>query len=385
MVGALLLSSVGCGSAPSDEAARSDAAQQTAPEPSKAPNVEPDPVELSEAVAPEPELVEPPEPSEPEPTTLPIPADLADRSPLLIVHAGMLILDTKAAPDWTRGRISEPPGNLDNHRASKPIVLAKIPAHHLAQRERSFDLYDSDDKLCTAKLGELRVIAQYRGPDVDDLFDQQDYANDSPEVTPSKTELLAKVWSTQPHWLVAELIPAGDCRLEDALWARDAQLPPPLLLTRSRDENPITRARARQFETSSELAKKRADYQAWYDALDPQARANQPDWAKLVEDWPLEITSWLDPQGQPRLIELSFGTGPGCDDDVFDSTITAVEQVTKGGLLPTGHDLGPSAVFDADLDGRFELHYPTGEDTGSVRSETLAVEVDIDADLSCSC
>jgi hypothetical protein len=367
---------------PADPDSRSSHAERSAATPEPTPEPEPAPAPEPEPVA---ELAAQPEPAEPEPAPPePIPAELADRSPLLIVHAGMLILDPEAAPNWARGRISEPPGNRDNYRASKPIVLAAIPDRHLAQRERSFDVYDRDEKLCTAKLGELRVIAQYGGPDVDDLYDLLDYSNGSPQITPSKTELLAKVWETQPHWLVAELIPDGDCRLDDALWARDAQLPAPLLLTPSKDENAVTRERARQFEASTELAKKQADYQAWYDALAPEERAQQPDWAQLAQEWPLEISSWLDLQGRPQLIELRFGVGPGCD-DFFDSTITAFEQVTSGGLVPTGHEIRPAAVFDADLDGSYEFFYHTGVDTGSVRSKTLSVEVEINADLNCAC
>jgi hypothetical protein len=356
-------------------------AQSIHPEPAVPP--ETDPVEERAVEPAEPQPAEP-EPAEPEPAE-PLPADLADRSPLLIVHAGMLILDTEAGPSWTRGRITEPPGNPDNYRASKPLVAKAIPARHLAQRERSFDVYDGDGKLCTAKLGELRVIAQYGGPDVDDLYDLQDYSNGTPLIEPPKAEILAKVWETQPHWLVADLIPEGDCRLDGALWARDAKLPEPLLLTHSRDDNPVTRDRAQKFEASSELAKTRADYQAWYDALDPEARTNQSNWNEMVEHYPLEISSWLDPQDRPQLIELRFGTGPGCDDDLFDSTLEAFDQVTSVGFVATGHELGPSAVFDADLDGRFEFFYHTGVDTGSVRSQTLSIEVEIAADLNCAC
>ncbi|MCA9699936.1 MAG: hypothetical protein KC431_20595 [Myxococcales bacterium] len=327
-------------------------------------------------------IIEPAVESEPDPIPEPTPEDLADRSPLLLVHGGMVVLDNEAKSRWARGPLREPPGDPDNIRASKPVALDAIPEHHLAQRGRSVDLYEREGKLCTARIGELRVIAQYVGPSVEGLFDYEEYPD---QEALSDAQIRARVWETQPHWLVAELIPEGDCNPDDALWARDSLLPEPLLLTPSSDDNPVSRERAQAFRSSAELADLRERYTAWYEALDAENREYESNWKAMARYNPLEIVSWLDPQGRPQLLQLGFGSDSESCGTGFDARLAALEQVTSEGFVDTGRGAEPVAIFDADLDGRFEYVYIDDVETISVASQTQAWELSVDHDWYCPC
>ncbi|MCA9682930.1 MAG: hypothetical protein KC457_12085, partial [Myxococcales bacterium] len=322
--------------------------------------------------------------------------DLAGRSPLLFVQAGRLVLDTEAGPRWARGALRELPGSEDDFIVSKPLVERAIPARHLDQRGRSFDLYGRDGKLCSATVGELQVIAQYTGPTADDLFEYgYDYGDDDDDdddddvleeeepPEPSKAQILPKVWETQPHWLVADLVPNGDCDFDEVLWARDAQLPAPLLLTRSAQESIVTREYAKVFWASTALAENRDNYLTAYASLDDEERTYTDDWKTMVKSFPLVLVSWLDPHGRPLFVEYQFGGGEVCS--AFNAYMEGINQITQDGFVEVDSDLRPVAIFDADLDGRFEFYYDIDLGSARVRSETLEMEASVDGDTYCPC
>lgn len=323
-------------------------------------------------------------PTTPAPIAEATPTDAVDRIRFAFVNDAGLVLTTEADRAWGQGRLREHAGP-GQFRAAKVADVAKLPAAHVAQRGRSFDVYGVDGKVCTARLGELSVLAQHDGPSLFDVFhgsrDEQEWDPDGGEEDPyeaferevhSDKEIRAKVWAAlDPEenrpWLVAPLVSDTSCA--GGLWARDAELPAPTLLHVADAPTPITAQRIAAFETSAELADTQAQYAKWERELTEEQRESLPTWDTIAAALPATVREWHDQSGTARIVELEFGQAPeGCG-DYGSTSITAVDLVSAGGFERTSHSTGPLAVFDADLDGKFELLYGT-----SLVSETEALE-----------
>lgn len=340
------------------------------------PTTEPVPVPV---VEPAIEIEATPEPEPVDPSTL---------AQLLPVTANGIVLSLDAEAKWSTGRFYEPPGDA-SFRVAKRAAIEKLPEQLSSWSARSFDLYGPEGKLCTARVSNLHVISQYDGwgiyglvEDEQDSSDLDTYERPS-DIPPSRWR--TRVWRTQPHWLVGEFESDGDC--SGALWARDAALPAPTVLRPSDAPNPVADARVATFEHSTELAELRREYRAWYAALPEEAKEWEPSWSKLARENPASVRSWTDGAGV-HVLELSFGSdSEGCGDG-YDAELTAVDLVKPGRFVATEHETGIAAVFDADLDGRWELLYEPSYDTEArVVSETQALRYSfsIDRDWECPC
>lgn len=345
-----------------------------------APSIDPVMVEWVEAPATEPAPVEPQAEAEAEAAP-----NLEGRLSFAFVNQAGMVLSTTAERTWGSGRLRAHAGPGE-FRAAKRADLAKIPADLLAQRGHTFDVYGASGKVCTARLGELSILAQHNGPSEIELFhgnmdfiDEEEDGSDpfekleQEEHTPR--QIRAKVWSfaetgwTPPsadeedhddRWLVAPLVSETSC--EGGLWARDAELPPPTVLHLVEEASPITAQRVAVHQASAALAEAKLSYER--ELADAPEDESLTDWATLVRDYPVSVKAWHDETGAPRLTELEFGYEPeGCGEG--GPHLASVDMVVGSSFESLELEIHPLAVFDADLDGRFELLYGS-----SLSSET---------------
>lgn len=309
-------------------------------------------------------------------TAAPEPMPLAE---LLFVTDAGLVLSTEAERSWGEGRLFEPEGEV-SYRAAKRADPTAIPSALWSMRSRTFDLYGPDGRVCTARLGELRVVAQYGGWGLGGVLGEDWYDVDPEGV--SKKQIREGLWQRDDLWLVAELESPDSC--EGALWARDAELPLPTILRRSELPNHASKARLDQFHASEELAELERNYKEEYATLDEETRAYYPGWDTLVAEHGAAAWSWIDAHARPMLVGLEFGREPeGCGDPLY-SRITALEHVRGDEFVPVAHGHSPAAIFDADLDGQFELLYADPESRW-VASPTFEVHAYIEEDAYCPC
>lgn len=364
------------------EVERVEVVQVAAPAPAPVPV----PVVEVEPSVPAPAPVEAPAPAPVEPTP-----DLEGRLQLAPVTAAGLVLSLEAERAWGTGRLREHAGPGE-YRAAKRADVAELPAELLAHRGRTFDVYGSGGKLCTARLGELSVVAQHDGPSLFEVFhgsldavdyeDGEEHPADVFEREPhTPRQIHGAVWRSDDasRWLVAELVSDTPC--EGGLWARDFELPPPRLLHVG--PSPIVEQRLAAHEASTALADAKQEYATWLEEH-PDDREGMSTWAEIEREHPATVEAWLDDAGTPRIVELSVGTSSdfgACGDDPV-TEITAVDEVVGGAFAATDRATGFIAAFDADLDGHFELLYD-----GHVHSETpeLSQEWSVYEEWYCPC
>jgi hypothetical protein len=353
------------------------------------PEVERVPVaEVDEPAVAQPPSVEPIAVDVIEPVEVPAPAPVViqaapqpmDRGAFLFVTDAGVVLSTEAEHGWGEGRLFEPDGEV-SFRAAKRANPNAIPSDLWSMRARTFDLYGPDGRVCTARLGELRVVAQYGGWSLGGVLGEEWYEQE-PE-SASKQQIQKGLWKREDLWLVAEIESSSSC--EGALWARDAALPLPTILRRSELPNHATKARLAQFHASEELAELERNYKDEYAELEPETRSYYPSWDTLLVEHGATAWSWIDSHARPQLVGLQFGREPeGCGDPLY-SRITALDHVRGDEFVPAAtHVHSPDAVFDFDLDGQFELLYST-PGTYWVASPTLDAYAYVEEDEYCPC
>lgn len=341
----------------------------------------------------EPAELEPVERREqPEPVAVPIEieptpeteVDLeSERMPFMFVTDVGVVLSTEAKSSWATGRLFEPRGTA-THRAAKRADASAIPAEFWAQRGREFDVYGADGKVCTARLGELRVVAQYEGYGVAGILGNEWHDRDPAEA--STAEIREGLWKRGALWLVASL--ESDERCKGALWIRDAALPAPTILRRSSEPTPASEARIRAFEASEELAETERSYRNTYAeffADDPSFSQYTPNWATLVANQGVTAWSWLDPNQEVQLVGYDFGPEPADCGDPFDAKLTGLDQVHGEEFIELLHGSDPVAIFDADLDAKYEFFYRYDDGSRTLVSDTLRAFTSIERDWYCPC
>lgn len=321
------------------------------------------------------------------------PAPTFEPKPFMFVSGNTVILDTQASTDWARGELFEPVGEV-SHRAARPADLERLPAGIATRVQQPIDLYGPEGKLCTVAIERLTVVAQYDGWSVNGMYEdageleqEVEYDDEGWPIGVTPAERRNKLWDTQPKWLIGEL--AIDPSCEGASWARDTALPAPMILTESERSNATGRARLRAFRRSSALTELRAEYEAFLAELDPESLAVFDDWDRIAKEDPARASVWLDGAGEAQVVELRFGPQPGGGCGDFDVYRTRLE-VRRGATFETSEwSVDPIAVFDADLDGQFELLYDIQADgwarTLRSSSPSLAMEAEVYADFICPC
>jgi hypothetical protein len=309
------------------------------------------------------------------------PEPVAHRAPFLFVTDAGVVLSSEAEHAWGVGRLFEPKGEV-SYRAAKRANPKTVPSELWSMRGRTLDLYGPDGRVCTARLGELRVVAQYGGYSLGGVLGEDWFEVDPERAT--KTQIREGLWERDDLWLVAEIESRDTCK--GALWARDAELPPPAILRGSSAPNRASEARLAAFAKSEELAETERNYRAEYAAVEAEVREYIPSWATLVAEHGASVQSWLDASGHPRLIHLDFGLESGGCGDPFVSSIKALEYVRGEEFDAVPNQMQPpAAVFDADFDGQLELLHSGTDGYHWLSSATLGASLTIDEDWVCPC
>lgn len=323
---------------------------------------------------------------------MPAPPAQADAPPerlaFAFVTSAGIVLSGEAEAQWGTGRLRDHAGP-GQFRASKKADAAKIPRSLWEQRGRTFDLYGPDGRVCTARLGELSILAQHDGPALYDVFEPHDHDGFMAD-PPSRRQIRARVWDHpnggQP-WLVADVVSDQSCA--GALWARDADLPAPSIL-RPSDEpsdppSDLGRRRIAELEASQTYAQVRADYEEYRNSLGDRDRESYRPWPELEKRYPAQVRTWRDAAGTARLVELEFGySDASCGEGVY-ARITSVDAVTGDAFEPTERAIGATTIFDADLDGAYEQLHVRNASAPWLASDTLAQGLYVAEGFACPC
>lgn len=313
----------------------------------------------------------------PEPVVIKAAPEPMARAEILLVTDAGVVLSNEAKHAWGEGRLFEPKGEV-SYRTAKRANPDAIPSDLWSLRARTFDLYGPDGRVCTARLGELRVVAQYDGWSLGGVLGE-DWFDRGPEGASNK-QIREGLWQREDLWLVADIESPDSC--EGALWARDAELPPPSILRRSEIPNRASEARLAMFLASEEYATMEADYRTQLAAYDDEGREYYPTWETIVAEHGAKTWSWIDAHARPQLVGLEFGRqGEGCGDP--QSWATALDYVRGEEFVPILFH-SPDAVFDADLDGQYELLH-VGDGQRWISSATLDVHAYVEEDSYCPC
>jgi hypothetical protein len=338
-----------------------------------------EPSECSESVA----VVEPAPVAEPTPVVEPEPvveraSGVEPREFMFVFDYGSyVVLESDVDPRWGTGELFEPDGEAD-HRAAKRADPDRVPAALWAEG-RELALYDGQGNVCAAKIERLLVVAQYGwGTEGLGLDDWDEEKNEPIEHHPARVR--RAVWNTQSHWLVGEL--EDGCAT--AVWARDASLPAPTILKRSGEPNATTRARLAEFERSSAIADLRHEYEQFRSG--PDATDGLEPWdVRMAHENPT-VGAWIDSAGEARFVDLHYGFDDASCGSGYDTELASFEAVRDGGFVPIDETIAVDAIFDADLDGRFERLYLDRMGMSlSSETEALDLAVSIDEDFMCPC
>jgi hypothetical protein len=292
---------------------------------------------------PAPSTVAPP----PTPAPAPAPVSHASARPL---HDGRVLLSLDADPTWATGPASTI-GSTTYHekwQLESAVDLDALPPELRSFVGMTVDLYGPAGRLCTVVLDTPVLEAHLQMEHLSEPENGSHYADPGPDA-------LWRQLSTEDG---AVLLVAGfraDPSCADALWARDAKLPPPIVLT---PRDAAAHVSLLDAEVSRALAtpagkKFAASYNAY--VADDEWDEAVP-WSVILDE--AERRVWVDEADVAQVVTLGFGSfafspcqwqGPahavvrqlGLGVEIFDMVADS---------LPS-----PAAVFDADLDGRFEL------------------------------
>jgi hypothetical protein len=172
------------------------------------------------------------------------------------------------------------------------------------------------------------------------------------EAQPSDAELwdfLLAANGEQVVLLVASFAPDPTC--EGALWARDASLPAPnvLVLGKEREHAALLKEEHRRALASEAGQKFERDYAAY--AAEPEFAEDADPWSRVSKG---QRQVWVDQQGAAQLVSLEFGSHRFAPCRWQGPNFGVVRQLSMPDQSINGAP-APVAVFDADLDGRYEL------------------------------
>jgi hypothetical protein len=256
------------------------------------------------------------------------------------LHEGRVLLSVEAKPEWAAMPVTSVE-KIDYHETWTLEVGVNVDALSPELRESlggPIDLYGPVGKLCTVTLDHLAIEARILPDDDDEPLDAE--------------RLWQLVESPGEDDEVLVLLVAGfapDPRCAGALWARDARLPPPIVLHPAETDDTVALlAEERLRVLDSKYGRELADDYSKYVEYDLEARP----WSTYIAESTGQV--WFD-QNDARLIVVSFGDGMAVPCFPVPS-YTAARPIEEEGPWPYplwGH--APRAVFDADLDGRYEM------------------------------
>jgi hypothetical protein len=280
---------------------------------------------------------------EAEPTAETMSPNSAAARPL---HAGRIVISEAADPSWAEGPVLFVEANRYHEKWQiERLVNDDLPPDLLRYSGMSVDLYGPSGRVCTVVVETLTLEAHVAmedvgghkaEPDADTLWK----ALSGPT---SQTVLLVGSFAKNP-------------RCVRALWARDASLPTPVVLVPgdANEHNGLLAAEHRRVlasEPGKAVVSKFADHPA------------NPDYAE--DAVPLSTFSegqravWVDEHGAPQVLSINLGNHDYSPCRYQGPVYGVVRSIAGEGEdlfeKPAMYAPPPVAVFDADLDGRWEL------------------------------
>lgn len=308
----------------------------------------PSPPVVAITAAPVPALEPPacPEPGPapaPEPEAAPVPLDVLGAR--LLVHEGKVVLASQVDLAWATGPIHNAFRDWTFY-AWQAVDAARLPPEIAALPGSRVVVYDGEGGSCEATIGEPRLHVEVVG----DIF---------PDEHPSARERrqAAVERMTAPQGLVADLVAPTAC---NGLWARLAELPPPVRYTKSelggralRSLRPAVMAEIRRQPEYQALRREFAeDVRDRFDAADDLDRR----WRDFVREG-LEVTRWEAQDGRTFFYAVTIDPrAEACSDDFYARTAWILDPAEDGALArrPGGPIHDPRAFFDGDGDGLVE-------------------------------
>lgn len=291
------------------------------------------------------------------------------------LHEGRVLVSVAAKLEWAAMPITSVE-QIDYHETwtfEAGVNVADLPHELRASLGEAFDLYGVAGKLCTVRLDQLAIEAYVLPDDNEESLDIERLWQlvERPGEYDRVLLLLVAGFATNP-------------RCDGALWAREARLPPPSVLVPADIDDEAAawlaeeRARVLGSEAGRELTKQ---YRA-YAEDEPSAMP----WSTYSEG---RSQIWTDDQADPRLVVVAFGEGMSVPCFTVPG-YAAARPIDEEGPWPYplwGRPT-PSAVFDADLDGRYEMLFLRawgGLVHLELISETLHLELTVPEDSSYNC
>lgn len=303
------------------------------------------------------------EESSPGPSTIveATPADnppAADSAAARPLHDRRIVIDADADPNWATGPelLVEPNGYHENWLIEREFQGTSFDLLRYAGMQ--VDLYGPGGRVCTAVVDKLTIEAHVAMEDVGghEATPDADTLWKALSEPTEKAVLLVGSFTTPLH---------ENPRCETALWARDASLPPPVVLVRGDPEQhaALLEAEHRRVLASEPGKALAAEYAKYADDpgnYDPDLPEDNPSWTKYSQG---RREVWVDEHGAPRVVSINFGSHEftPCH---YEGPVYGVVRSLDGEGEGEGEDLfveqvkyapPPVAVFDADRDGRWEL------------------------------
>ena len=229
-----------------------------------------------------------------------------------------------------------------NTAITQPAPPDKLPTEIGVMLGAPVIVYGSDGPVCTATLGEgAELLARRDAYDEPGRWTRRELANEFRSATLS---------------LSTTLIPDAGESCDGGLWARSADLAPPMLMKRATltaEESPaideaLRTAKMATWTHSTAYKSMKADYPDYVADL-PEGAA--PTWRQFLSRHHVHQV-WTDDSGDITATHISYGDlNAGCGDG-FWAYYSGVWTATQQEL---GVESDVVAMFDADADGQMEV------------------------------
>jgi hypothetical protein len=309
--------------------------------------------------------------AEPAPEPKPLPPTSAAAKPL---HAGRVLISGAAEPSWATGSVLLREANSyhEHWHVERLASIDVLPPDLQRYSGMTVDLYAPAGRVCTVVLDTLTIEAYVAMEDVG-----------GHEAEPGAEALWKALSGDTSHAVLLVASFANDPRCEGALWARDASLPVPVVLVpgNAGEHGKLLATEHRRVLESDAGKALATEWQKYI--TDPEyADEDAEPWSSFSEG---RREVWMDENGDARVVSINFGSRRftpchwlGPVHGVVRSLVGDGEDLFTDGAA---HSPPPVAVFDADLDGRWELlwiHENGDFNRVSLSSENRVLQISFD-------
>lgn len=279
----------------------------------------------------------------------------------VLVHDGRLVFTTDVQDEWATGPVTADPefkDDLENVRAIRALDRDALNPELVSALSGSYDVYGRDGKVCTTTVNDPHLAAEYFGwESYDELWEVWDDYDEEPSpaaIAKAVKKVRPKVWKNEERWLVAEL--PEEC--EGGLWARHSTLPDPELLEVTHGNTSESRKAFKKLLASEDMQMMQGEFEAFRaDEMEEGYEEFDVPWTKFTRKT-RNVHNWSDASGEVKVVSVESGAYEICSAFYFYDGVT---YFTGGDAFEDIEFVGmPTAVFDADGDGRYE-RIVTGE------------------------